>query len=145
MFNSRTGQRTVLPECPKQLFSIKGELTAIGGRQADNAVKTLISLPRKGSGIFQQKWIEQFPPMAFYHNFPTVTTTNTRLIVAGGFGPDRRKAAVEVMDIETLQWSTVASLPHPFSESTGHHLWRETLYRRWVHHLCKRYRVSGNV
>ena len=83
--------------------------------------------------------------MAFYHNFPAVTTGNTHLIVAGGFGPDRRKAAVEVMDIEKLQWSTVASLPHPFSESTGHHLWRKTLYRRWVHHLCKRCRVSGNV
>ena len=89
---------------------VKGELTAIGGRQADNAVKTLISLPQKGSGIFQQKWIEQFPPMAFYLNFPAVTTSNTHLIVAGGFGPDRRRAAVEVMDIEKLQWSTVASL-----------------------------------
>ena len=39
MFNSRTGQWTVLPECPKQLISIavvRGELTAIGGRQEDN-------------------------------------------------------------------------------------------------------------
>ena len=36
-----------------------------------------------------------------------------QLIVAGGWSPDKEKAPVEIMDIRTLQWSTVASLPHP--------------------------------
>ena len=51
--------------------------------------------------------------MNYRHNSPVVTTTNTLLIVAGGWGPDKAKAPVELMDTWTLQWSTVAHLPHP--------------------------------
>ena len=122
MFNSRTGKWTVLPECPKKSFSIavvNGQLTAIGGSQSYKATNTLLSLPQDSPGVFQQKWIEQFPPMTYCRLSPAVTTTNTSLIVAGGAGPDEKKAPVEVMDIQTLQWSTVASLPLPFSNATA--------------------------
>ena len=122
MFNSRIGQWTVLPECPKKAFSIavvNGQLTAIGGGQSYKATNTLFSLPQDRPGVFQQKWIEQFPPMTYRHNVPAVTTTNTSLIVAGGSGPDREKAQAEVMDIQTLQWSTVASLPLPLWNATA--------------------------
>ena len=121
MFNSRTGQWTDLPECPKQFFSIavvNGQLTAIGGQQSGKATNTLLSLPQDRPDIFQQKWIEQFPPMTYCHSTPAVATTNTSLIVAGGFGPDKKKAPVEVMDTQTLQWSTVASLPYPLWAAT---------------------------
>ena len=122
MFNSRTGQWTVLPECPKQFFSIavvNGQLTAIGGEQSYKATNTLLILPQDRPGIFQQKWIEQFPPMTYRHNDPAVATTNTSLIVAGGWGPDMEKAQAEVMDIQTLQWSTVASLPYALDQTTA--------------------------
>ena len=122
MFNSRREQWRVLPECPKQFFSIavvNGQLTAVGGRQSDKATNTLLSLPQDRPGVFQQKWIKQFPPMTYCRNFPAVTTTDTSLIVAVGRGPDEKKAPVEVMDIQTLQWSTVASLPLPLWQATA--------------------------
>ena len=122
MFNSRTEQWTDLPECPKQFFSIavvNGQLTAIGGGKSDKVTNTLLSLLQDRRGIFQQKWIEQYPPMTYCHSTPAVATTNTSLIVAGGFGPDKKKAPVEVMDIQTLQWSTVASLPYPLWAATA--------------------------
>ena len=123
MYNSRTGQWTVLPECPKKYFSIavvNGLLTAIGGKHSVTDTKTLLSLSHdRLLGISQQKWIEQFPPMTYYHNSPAVVTTDTSLIVAGGWGPDQEKAPVEVMDTKTLRWSTVASLPHPRQQATA--------------------------
>ena len=126
VFNSRTGGWTVLPECPKQDFSIavvNGQLIAIGGMQSDKATNTLLSLPQDRPGIFprifQQKWIQQLPPMTYCHNNPAVATTNTSLIVAGGWVPDEKNAPVEVLDTQTLRWSTVASLPHPLSQATA--------------------------
>ena len=122
MFNSETGQWTVLPECPNEYCSIaivNAQLTAIGGERLHRATKTLLSLQHNQLDISQQKWTEQFPPMTYYHGSPAVATTNTSLIVAGGFGPDQQKATVEVMDTQTFHWSTVASLPHPLSQATA--------------------------
>ena len=122
MFNSETWQWTVLQSCPKKFFSIavvNGQLTAIGGKHSLTATKTLLSLPLNQLHTSQQKWTEQFPPMTYYHNTPAVVTTNTSLIVAGGWGPDREKAPVEVMNTQTLHWSTVASLPHPLQQATA--------------------------
>ena len=122
MYNSKAEWWTVLPECSKKFFSIavvNGLLTAIGGRHSNTHTKTLLSLSHdRLLGISRQKkWIEQFPPMTYYHNNPAVVTTDISLIVAGGWGPDRDKAPVEVMDTKTLRWSTVASLPHPRSQA----------------------------
>ena len=121
MFNSRTGQWTVLPECPKTFFSIavvNGQLTAIGGQQSYKATNNLLSLPQDRPDIFKQEWIEQFPPMTYCRNNPAVATTNTSLIVAGGWAEQKLKE-VEVMDTQTLQWSTVASLPFPLWQATA--------------------------
>ena len=123
IFNSETGQWAVLQSCPKKYFSIavvNGQLTAIGGKHSFTATKTLLSLPLNQLHTSQQKWTEQFPPMTYYHNSPAVVTTNTSLIVAGGWGPDmEKKAPVEVMNTQTLHWSTVASLPHPLHQATA--------------------------
>ena len=122
IFNSRTGGWTILPECPKQYFSIavvNGRLTAIGGRQSDKDTNTLLSLPQDRPGIFQQKWIQQLPPMTYCHNNPAVATTNTSLIVAGGWTSDQDPTVVEVMDLQTLRWTSVASLPCRFAEATA--------------------------
>ena len=40
------------------------------------------------------------------------------LTVAGGESGPNRLDTVEVMDIETLVWSTAASLPHPYSKAS---------------------------
>ena len=122
MFNSATDKWTVLPECPKVYFSIamvNERLTAIGGKFLDKPTNTLLSLPQNRPGIFQKKWIEQLPPMSYCHNAPAVVTANTSLVVAGGWGPDKEKAPVEVLDIRTLRWFTVASLRHPLWQATA--------------------------
>ena len=116
MCNTETGKWTILPQCQKNKFSIavvKGQLTAIGGRQSNSSTKSLLSLTEP------QKWTEQFPPMTYYHNVPAVVCTSTSLIVAGGWGPDKERAPVEVMNTETLHWSTAASLPCPRFQATA--------------------------
>ena len=124
MYDSETGKWAILPECPKTFFSIavvNGLLTAIGGKLSDNATKSLVSLTHQQGwlGRSQQKWTEQFPSMTYYHNVPAVACTSTSLIVAGGWGPDEERAPVEVMDTETLRWSTAASLPSPWQQATA--------------------------
>ena len=122
MFNSGTKQWGILPECPKKRFSIavlNGQLTAIGGWHSDMATNTLLSLSQDKPDISQQKWLEQLPPMTYCRSSPAVATTNTSLIVAGGQGAGVKKTEVEVMDTQTLQWSTVASLPLPLFHATA--------------------------
>ena len=123
MFNSRREQWTLLPGCNKIFFSlavVNGLLTAIGGQVSSRAMNTLLSLSLDTPDISREKWIEgKLPPMTYCRNSPAVITIDTSLIVAGGFGPDKEKAPVEVMDTQTLQWSTVASLPHPLWLATA--------------------------
>ena len=57
--------------------------------------------------------------MTYHHTHPAVACTGTSLIVAGGSGPDVKRAPVEVMDTNTLCWSTAASLPHPWWQATA--------------------------
>ena len=131
MYNSKTGKWAILPECPKRKFSIavvNGLLTAIGGCQSPSVThtKTLLSLTTSRAlfGLTeQQKWTEQFLPMTYYHTLPAVACTSTSLIVAGGWGPDEEWAPVEVMDTNTLCWSTAASLPHPWWQATAVICW----------------------
>ena len=109
-------------ECPKQFFSIaivNGQLTAIGGKRKHKATNNLLCLQQESPDRFKQEWIEKLPSMTYCHNLPAVATTDTSLIVAGEWGPDVKKAPVEVMNVDTLQWSTVASLPHPLWEATA--------------------------
>ena len=114
-YDSETEEWSIL-KCPKKFFSVavvNGLLTAIGGKHSGKDTKTLLSLAEP------QTWIEEFPTMTYYHNNPTVVCANTSLIVAGGFGPDEKRAPVEVMDTNNLCWSTAASLPYPRYQATG--------------------------
>lgn len=101
---------TKLPECKYQNFSlaiVEGQLTTIGGRNEPWVItNSLLSL----SGNL---WEEVLPPMLTKRVSPAAVKTPAHLVVAGG----RRKklggilATVEILNIETLQWSAASSLP----------------------------------
>ena len=88
---------------------MNGQLVAIGGRHLGKDTSTLLSPSQDKPDISQQKWLEE------HTEEPSLSTTNTSLIVDGGW----EKREVEAMDNQTLQWSTVATLPHPLSEATA--------------------------
>ena len=97
-----------LPDYPFascSLVILNGQLTTIGG---DPFTNKLMSLTNEG------KWTEKFPPMSTKRMSTTVVCTGTVLIIAGGFGENRKiLATVEVLNFDTSQWSTAVDLPEP--------------------------------
>ena len=119
-FESSTEKwNTGLPECPLSwgsLAIVQDLLTMVGGRlpSGTKATNRLVSLSNRQKG----KWIEQFPPMPTSRCVTTATTYQNHLIVAGGSSALLNKCSldvVEVLNTDTLVWSTAASLPHPFA------------------------------
>ena len=107
---------TKLPQCKYERFAmavINDALTTIGGRHHQGATtNTLLSL--SGSS-----WEEVLPPMPTKLALPAAANIRTHLVVAGGsqsyyYGRDP-VATVEVLNTETLQWSTASSLPETVS------------------------------
>ena len=99
-----------LPDNPNGGFSlavIDGLLTSVGGWNSRGTTNTLLSL----TGECERKqWSEVFPPMHTPRRLTSCITTEKALVVAGGTaGGDL--ATVEVMDINTKQWTTVCPLP----------------------------------
>ena len=100
-----------LPDNPNTVFSlavIDGLLTSVGGKDSHyKNTNTLLS--REGK---RKKWSEVFPPMPTPRSSTACITTEKALVVAGGYGLDYDNlATVEVMDINTKQWTTVCPLP----------------------------------
>ena len=88
---------------------INNLLTAIGGFHDSSITNQLFSLTGEGSC---RKWTEQFPPMPTKRDFTTALSTETTLVVIGGMNEQLvRLRTVEVMNIATLQWSSVEQLP----------------------------------
>ena len=100
-----------LPDNPNMEFSLAvldGLITSVGGydsRYVDT--NTLLSL--RGKGV-RKKWSEVFPAMPTPRNSTACITTEKALVVAGGRA-GHYLATVEVMDINTKQWTTVCPLP----------------------------------
>ena len=121
-YTTSTSAWSQLPEnptirCPPVI--INNLLTLVGGAH-DGLVPTnqLFSLTGEGRG---RRWKEVFPAMSTKRWRSTALCTGTALIVAGG-ETDRGRSlmrTVEVMDTETLQWSTAADLPQPLSKAPG--------------------------
>ena len=112
-----TNEWSELSKCPNYGFSlavVNSFLTAIGGKTPNYKVTdSLLSLT-------DNKWTEQFPPMPTKRWLTAVVCSGKSLAVAGGIGErDKELETVEVMDTETLQWSTASSLPHPLSQATA--------------------------
>ena len=103
-----------LPDNPNKDFSlavIDGLLTSVGGWTQGwfsvGTTNTLLSLTGEDK---RKKWSEVFPPMLTPRYHTPCITTEKALVVAGGIaGGDM--ATVEVMDINTKQWTTVCPLP----------------------------------
>ena len=99
-----------LPDNPNEAISlavIDGLLTSVGGRKGRGFSNTLRSLTGEGE---RKKWSKVFPPMPTPRYGTACITTEKGLVVAGGDADDNL-ATVEVMDINTKQWTTVCPLP----------------------------------
>jgi len=93
------------------LAVVSGLLTAIRGRER-NDTNQLLSLTIQG------KWVEHFPPMPTKRYATAVVCSGKSLVVAGGNKDFCPLNTVEVMDTETLQWSTVSSLPFALASAS---------------------------
>ena len=112
-YDSEKQMWSSLPQSPHSYCSlavVSGLLTAIGGLTRSwlgrNVTNQLFSLTGEG------KWVERFPPMPTKRYGTAAVCSGKSLLVAGGSGGDHKSLhVVEVMDMETLQWSTASSLP----------------------------------
>ena len=110
---------TKLQQCPYRrsgLAVINEQLTAIGGaKETWNTTNILLSLKHGQSG---SEWEQFLPPMPTARICPASVTTPTHLAVVGGktslYSYGVPLSTVEVMNIETLQWSTASGLPQVF-------------------------------
>ena len=103
-------QWSQLPDNPNKncgLAVIDGLLTSVGGYN-NVFINTLLSLT--GDGMRKQ-WSEIFPPMPTPRWSVACIITEQSLVVAGGRGSGSVLDIVEVMNINTKQWTTVSPLP----------------------------------
>ena len=118
-YNVITKKWNEIPKCPygySSLAVIYGHLTAIGGCTFDNFDPQDKLVSRMGD----RGWVEHFPPMPTKRWKTAAVTTKQYLVVVGGKKETSSQLnIVEVMEIHNLEWSTVASLPHPYSEASA--------------------------
>ena len=103
-------QWSQLPDNPNKncvLAVIDGLLTSVGGNN-NGDINTLLSLTGEG---MRKQWSEIFPPMPTPRRSVACITTEQSLVVAGGNGSGGFLYYVEVMNINTKQWTTVSPLP----------------------------------
>ena len=119
-YNTINHQWSQLPNCVYKCCSlavIKNQLTTIGGCQHhDNYSNELFSLT--GEALSHERgtnsWTKEFPPMKTRRCNTTTLCTEAYLIVAGGVTTDRKVLkAVEVMNLDTHEWTVAADIPIP--------------------------------
>ena len=107
-------QWSQLPNNDNERFSlvvIDGLVTSVGGFN-NGYTNTLLSLTGEGE---RKKWSKIFPPMPTPRRNPACITTEQALVVAGGSAGGCLDT-VEVMNINTKQWTTVSPLPQKLSQ-----------------------------
>ena len=113
-YNSTSNKWSELPACPNNVFSlavVSSLLTAIGGETSN------IKLTNSLLSFTDNKWTKRFPPMPTKRYSTAVVCSGNSLVVAGGSNGVTNLTTVEVMDTETLRWSTARSLPHPLCQA----------------------------
>ena len=118
-YNSDKEKWSTLLDCPQDhciLTVINGIVTVVGGGQSSSFTNKLLSLAVSKNRTWE--WVEHFPHMKIKCRRTAVACSGKVLLVVGGEGEgDTKLDTVEVMDTDTLQWSTVSSLPHPLSDA----------------------------
>ena len=126
-YNSDTEEWSTLPECPSYHFTltvIDNLVTAVGGSKfpwyvstIEKLTNTLLSLMQEGQ---RKNWVGHFPPMPTKRKLTAVVCNGKALVVAGGEGEGcTTLATVEVMDTDTLLWSTTSSLLQPLYNASA--------------------------
>ena len=119
-YNSENEEWTRLPDCPQTDFSLvvlKGLLTSVGGKLRGERTSFLLSLTGEDT---DKKWSQHYPSMPSGCSYPaTVTVCNGRFLVTAGGYSDDTLGSVNVLDTESLKWSTASNLPHPFYYATA--------------------------
>ena len=106
-----------LPHTGSALVMADSNLTSVGGKlRSGKVTNSLLSLIGKGR---DSKWVQHFTPMGQKRWHATAICYDFYLVVAGGSDGHNRLAAVEVMNMDTLQWCNASFLPHPFSDATA--------------------------
>ena len=133
-YDSDTQKWRQLPNTPhtqSTLVVVQHILTTVGGYVSGKATNSLLSLMGEGGAmkwLRRLKWLPHYPAMPTARRYTAAVCSGHSLIVAGGEGDGyNRLAIVEVLDIDTKQWSTACSLPHPYSRATIS-ICRERLY-----------------
>ena len=120
---------TELKRCKYGYFCIvvvDDKLTTIGGIRAGVPTNTLLCLT--GSCSSEMKWEELLPPMPTKRVTAAAVTTPTHLLVAGGgTSVGSGLSVVEVLSLNTLQWTSANNLPlamkHPNITLCREHLY----------------------
>ena len=108
-YNSENNDWSELPECPQLNFGlavVNNLITAVGGVSGGQITNRLSSF----SG---GEWVPVNPPMPTKRYRTAVISAENYLIAAGGVGVGGVLSTVEVLDMNTLEWYTAASLPEP--------------------------------
>ena len=100
--------------CPSVI--VNNLLTVVGGDCFGAVTNQLFSLVSEGRGRI---WKEVFPAMPTKRWGSVALCTTTALIVVGGVARGVNMSTVEIMDTETLQWSTAVGLPQPLLYAPG--------------------------
>lgn len=106
------------PYCTNRfsLAIVKNLLTGIGGYCGNGFTNQLLSLKIEGGNL---RWMEIFPPMPTKRAHASVLVSGVHLIVIGGRDENGPLATTEVMNTETLHWSTSQLLlPEPITNAS---------------------------
>ena len=102
---------SLLPVNPYENFGlvvIDGVLTSVGGEKSPCCTNELLSLREVGKS---KQWSEILPSMPTRrHSAACVTTKEVLVAIGGSVSQHTRSDIVEVMNIETKQWTEVSSL-----------------------------------
>ena len=115
-FDAEEDLWTTLPDCPYEesaMVVTTAGLTTVGGWDGLWPTNRLVSLTVEGWFRKKQKWVEHFPRMPTSRYRLTAVCRGRTLIAAGGRGGGGRLRTVEILDMESLQWTPVCSLPQP--------------------------------
>ena len=124
-YDSEKDDWSTLPECPQDSFGlavINNLLTAVGGYPSGGVSSGLFSgnVTNRLVSFNGSKWVTIFPPMPTKRNWLAVISAQNYLIAAGGKGEGYATlSTVEVMNTDTREWYTAASLPEPVSEMSA--------------------------